>query len=82
MMANGDVASMFHISWVKKEPTAGQMDAGVAIAPSTFNFSCFFLFFPHPYRTMWLVKSMGRYVMAYINMQRLERGAGVGPVCM
>lgn len=26
MMANGDVASMSHISWVKKEPRVGQFD--------------------------------------------------------
>jgi hypothetical protein len=82
MMANEDVASVFHISWVNKKPTAGQMDEGVAIAPSTFNFCCFFLFVPHSYCSLWLVKSMGRYVMAYINMQRLERDARVGPVCM
>lgn len=70
-MADGDVASVFHISWVKKKPMVGQMDEGVAIASSTSNFSCFFLFFPRPYCTLWLVKSVGRYVMPYINMQRL-----------
>jgi hypothetical protein len=35
MMANGDVgdvASMFHISWFKTEPTVERMGKGVAIA--------------------------------------------------
>jgi hypothetical protein len=82
MMADGVVAYVFHISWFKKKPMVGQMDEGVVIAPSTFNFSSFFLFFPHPHCTLWLVKSMGRYVMTYINMQRLKRDAAVGPVCI
>jgi hypothetical protein len=37
---------------------------------SIFNLSYVFLFFPYFYYTMWLVKSMGRYVMAYIHMQQ------------
>jgi hypothetical protein len=46
------------------------------LPPGIFSVPCFFLFLPHPNCTMWLVKSMGRYVMAYINMQRLERELG------
>jgi hypothetical protein len=42
MMANEVVASVIHISWVNKKPAAGQMDKGVAIAPSTSNFFGFF----------------------------------------
>jgi hypothetical protein len=32
MMANGDVASLFHISWVKKELSGRRMEEGVVTA--------------------------------------------------
>jgi len=41
-----------------------------------YSVPCFFLYLPHPNCATWLVKSMGRYVMAYINMQQLERELG------